>query len=372
MARLKISRFIGNIVLGANIATIILMLATGYSYLIDPLRMPIISLLGLVFPFFVVFNVLFMLFWTFFKWRNIIYSFVGLVICYVPVNTYFCINRSHPVPDDCLKVMSYNVLNYVGMSDNTLSRDSNELVFYLQRSDCDIICLQESNSGNLSEGMKKVLYENYPYHHEEKKKGGVQSILSKFQIVEVDSIPYPSDYNFSMAYRLKTDIGDLLVINNHFESNRFSTEEKSQFGNFVHGKMSKHEMKDETKGLMAKLSSSTKMRNPQAKAVAEYVKQHDGEHIILCGDFNEWPVSYTNNVIAKNLTDCYVAAGQGPGWSYNHDGMHIRIDNIMCSKDIIPHKCYVDNTVDFSDHFPIISYVQLPAKTAESNAFQGK
>ena len=110
----------------------------------------------------------------------------------------------------------------------------------------------------------------------------------------------------------------------------------------------------ESKKLIDKLSEYAKKRAPQVNAVAHYIDEHKGKSIILCGDFNDNPISYTHRTLAKRLTDCYVASGNGPGISYHRNGFYVRIDNIMCTSDWQPYGCTVDNKIKTSDHYPII------------------
>ncbi|MBN2917310.1 MAG: endonuclease/exonuclease/phosphatase family protein, partial [Prevotella sp.] len=100
----------------------------------------------------------------------------------------------------------------------------------------------------------------------------------------------------------------------------------------------------------------------EAEAVAKYIQQHKEQSIILCGDFNDGPISYAHRTIAKDLTDCYIASGNGPGISYHHGGFFVRIDNIMCSDDWEPYECKVDDKIAVSDHYPIICKLKMHPK----------
>ena len=59
----KLKQFTVNLIAGANVATVVLMLAAGYSDRIHPADMPLVSTLGMTFPFFLIANLLFLLFW---------------------------------------------------------------------------------------------------------------------------------------------------------------------------------------------------------------------------------------------------------------------------------------------------------------------
>ena len=91
----------------------------------------------------------------------------------------------------------------------------------------------------------------------------------------------------------------------------------------------------------------------------KYVAEHSRYPTILCGDFNDSPISYTRRVLAEELTDCYVATGRGIGLSYNQKGFFVRIDNMMCSGSFEPYKCTVDDKIAASDHYPIYCWLKM-------------
>ena len=65
------------IVAGANIATIIIMFLLGFADYVNPETFPLLSTFGLAFPFFLVFNLLFLVFWAIFKLRMVIIPILG-------------------------------------------------------------------------------------------------------------------------------------------------------------------------------------------------------------------------------------------------------------------------------------------------------
>ena len=194
------------------------------------------------------------------------------------------------------------------------------------------------------------------------KGGNCLMLLSKYPILSKELIPYESTGNMSVAYRLKIKGKVVLVINNHLETTGLSLEDRRQFKNLVVGKLQVDTAEETSKLLVVKLAEATRKRAPEAEAVAEYVKHHKSMSTILCGDFNDGPISYAHRTIAKNLTDCYIASGNGPGISYHHGGFFVRIDNIMCSDDWEPYECYVDNKIAVSDHYPIICKLKMRPK----------
>ena len=80
--------------------------------------------------------------------------------------------------------------------------------------------------------------------------------------------------------------------------------------------------------------------------------------MIVCGDFNTSPISYTHRRLTEYLNDAYTRTGNGVGNSYNRSGMYFRIDNILVSPDITPYGAIVDKSIKTSDHYPIFCFIK--------------
>lgn len=113
-------------------------------------------------------------------------------------------------------------------------------------------------------------------------------------------------------------------------------------------------MKQGIRQLVPKIAEATVARAVQADSVARYVSAHRrGRSAIVCGDFNDTPISYSRHRMAEGLTDAYVATGQGVGRSFNRDAIFVRIDNMFCSPDLRPYGACVDKSIAVSDHYPL-------------------
>lgn len=344
------------IIAGANIAVIIAMLAVGYVDYLNPVDYPLLANLGLLFPVFLVANIAFLAFWLIVKklWAAI--PFIGLVVAFGPVRRYSPLNIPADAPEGAIKVMSYNVFSFSTWTDLNQSSD---ILEYITNQQPDILCLQEAGTyGRKHEIIDSTLQASLAYH--DTINTGSLAIYSRFPIVGKERIAYHSNTsNASAAFYLKTGKNDTtIVIVNHFESTGISLEQRSQFKAMLKGKLEKDSAEIESRALWRSLAASAAVRAPQADAVAEYIARHPGKSIILTGDFNDSPLSYIHRRIANELTDCYVATANGPGISYHYSGFYVRIDNIMCSNAWTPYKCYVDNSIKASDHYPIICWLE--------------
>ena len=74
--------------------------------------------------------------------------------------------------------------------------------------------------------------------------------------------------------------------------------------------------------------------------------------VILCGDFNDTPVSYSYRTISKNLEDCYGKAGRGFWTTYAGPIPGLRIDFILHSPSLST-KGFLTQKVRLSDHYPV-------------------
>ena len=173
-----------------------------------------------------------------------------------------------------------------------------------------------------------------------------------------ERISYESRANGSAAFFLLVDGDTVIVINNHLESTHMSDEDRQRYTEIINGDMDGGDARAETRRLVDKLSANMAIRAPQAEAVHEYIERHRRYPIIVCGDFNDTPISYTRLTVAQGLTDCYVETGNGPGISYNIRGFYFRIDHMMCSEHFEPYSCIVDDDIDASDHYPLVCWLK--------------
>ena len=353
----QLKSFTVNMVAGANVATILLMVLAGYADRINPVEHPMLSCMGMTFPIFLIANLLFVFFWLTFKWRRIWIPIVGYIIVYSPLTLYMPLHIAQDEPKEgTIKIISYNVCQYGG---NYKYEQGFETVYdYLKLQDADIVCLQEDVDTwrrYVMQRYKKIYdYNDTTIFNPQDACINGMGIHTRFPIIKKERIAYDSRANGSVAYYLKVNEDTIIVINNHLEGTHLSNEERDKYKQIITGKMEKDTAKAETLYLFEKLGKYAAKRAPEAEAVHEYVEAHKEYPIIVCGDFNDNPISYSHRAIANGLTDCYETTGKGIGLSYNQKGFYVRIDNILVSSHFEPYNCRIDNKMDASDHYPII------------------
>jgi endonuclease/exonuclease/phosphatase (EEP) superfamily protein YafD len=359
-----LKKIILNTAIAANLVIILAMLVTGFADLLDPRSWPIMATGGYAFPFFVLANFGMIVVWMFISKKHILIPFLGFVVGYVPVMQFCPVHASGEVPLGALKVMTFNTWGFgsqVKPGDDEFKRETRrEMLQYIADEDCHVVCLQEAGCHHsVRADIDSIIKPKMPYWDTCKVDAGTTlMIFSKYPILRHEPLKYESKGNLSAAFYLDVNGKELIVINNHLETNSFSQEEKSQFRDMVKGDMERSEIKTESKFILRKLGAAASIRAPQADAVASFVRMHKGRSMIVCGDFNDIPLSYARRTIAKDLVDCYVSTATGPGFTYHRNGMYVRIDNVMCTDDLEPYKFSVDKKCNLSDHYPVVGWVK--------------
>lgn len=360
----QLKAFTINVVAGANLATVLLMLTAGYADHINPASHPMLSSLGMLFPFFLIANLLFVFFWLTFKWKKLWIPILGYILAYPPLTIYLPLHNTQSVPEGTIKIMSYNVCQYGG---NWKYEQGFDTIYnYLKREAPDIVCMQED-----VDTWRRFVFHRYekiyPYNdtiifqQTSTSINGV-GIHSKYPIIRRERIQYPSRANGSMAYYLLVEGDTILVINNHLETTHLTQEDRSRYEEMIKGKMKRDTVKEESLLLLEKLGQASAIRAVAADAVHQYIEEHRQYPTIVCGDFNDNPISYSRRTIATGLKDCFVETGKGLGLSYNRKGYFFRIDHILCSDHFEPYNCIVDSKMDASDHYPISCRLKLVHK----------
>jgi len=350
------------IMLAINIVFIGLLLFAAYSPNIDPELHPLRACMGLTFPIFLVINLCFLIFWLIFRFRLMLVPLVGFLLCISQIRTYLPINlRTEKVPENAIKVLSYNVMAF---GDLRKTAGKNPVLTYLQESGADIICMQEyvvtpNRKYVTQQNIDKAL-KDYPYKHIQRVgvKGASNGMAcySKYPILSTKRIEYASNNNGSILYEIAIGADTITLINNHLESNKLTALDKEVYEDMIKSPEA-DKVKKGVWHLVQKLGDAQRIRAIQARAVAEAVKNSRYPDVIVCGDFNDSPISYAHKTISQDLNDAFITSGNGLGISYNQNKFYFRIDNILMSKNLKAYNCTVDRSIKSSDHYPIWSFI---------------
>ena len=348
-----------------------LYLLGAYSGYIAPKTWILPSFLGLFFPALLVTYVFVTLFWLV-AWDKRRLLLVGIVwlISLPQLLIYFPISREEKVlgsEDESLRILSYNVCAF-GFKPHTKT-SPNAILQYIKSSGADIVCLQEAMlnqnpwAGVVSKTLRGYLSQDYPYIevHRVNRGGSTLALLSKYPVTEAKEIPLPSWVNGAVAYKILIRGEETLLINVHLESFHLKRVDGEDYLRLA-SRGQALRLKD---ALDAKLAPTFQAHGVQANIIHQLIQSYGTERVIVCGDFNDTPLSYTRRKIAEGLQDAFVERGNGFGFTFNTRPFIVRIDHILYGSAFRALSCEVDKTASESDHHPIEAVLSLPSSTPE-------
>lgn len=338
--------------MAVNILFAVLLLASAYGGYADPHMCLWIVMLTLLFPVLLGINVLFVLGWLLTFSRKWLVSFCAILLCTCQMRTYCPVNMPQPIPKGSVKVISYNVFGFGGMPIDTA--EYFKTLDYLSNSDADIFCAQEAH---LSTNRMKTV-EKYISHWKYRdttclgKGGSTLMICTNFPIIDKHLLPSPSDFFGGVAYRLRAGRDTIHVVNCHFISNRMNPDDKEAYNSLLTSNET-DSINEKVLNICRKINRAGVMRAVQADTMAEYINSLGDVPLIVCGDFNDSPLSYPHHRLTQTLDDAYTRSGNGPGITYNRSAMFVRLDNILCSHHWRSFGAKVATQNKMSDHYPV-------------------
>ena len=151
--------------------------------------------------------------------------------------------------------------------------------------------------------------------------------------------------------------GDTIrVYNVHAASIRFSDSQYAFIKELNEEKQEAHVEMDEALGIVQRLAGAFARRAKQVEQV-KALSNESPYPVVICGDFNDTPVSYSYATISDGLVDTFrEGGGLGIGSTYLGAFPSFRIDYILHSKDL-ESAHYTRYEERISDHNAISSMI---------------
>lgn len=337
------------ILLGLNLPAILALLIAYSSVYISPEKWWLPSFFGLTYPVIIIANIFFVILWLILRPRYLWFSLVAIFIGAGFLSRSVQL-KGKEIENGDITVLSYNVRHFIG-GRKSQKETADEIKEFLKTERADIICLQEvrlrkNSIFNLSQTVGEFNFINhYQYARSSTTYGSVT--LTRYPIVNMGEIRFENSRNITIYTDVLIDEDTVRIFNVHLQSYQIDPGKYSIIESGVNDR--------EDLGAMREISHRFKkgflQRAQQVETIREYIEQSP-YHILVCGDFNDTPTSYSYQQLRKGLHDSFIRSGKGVGRTYVGKLPSFRIDYIFHSSGF---DSYNFKTLDYrnSDHLPV-------------------
>ncbi len=266
-------------------------------------------------------------------------------------------NVEQTIAGERLKVESYNVGMFSASAHAYPRNDCRRLVMnHLKQSNADVVALQECFVPSLRMA-DTLLKKKYPYraYHLFKMKSGQRFgnlILSKYPVVSQDKQVFEGSTNLCVLADISFKGDTIRICNNHLESYNLSftalvKKLSGGFGNYDIG------LADEIMDVHSRMKGTNIKRSKQVDRIISGIESSPYP-VIVCGDFNDTPISYTYYRFTKRWKDTFKMAGSGFAGTFRYLWPLLRIDYVLVPEG---YECLSHQSpkLSYADHFPVIT-----------------
>jgi endonuclease/exonuclease/phosphatase family metal-dependent hydrolase len=315
---------------------------------VHPSTVKILPFFGLAYPIFLIVQIVFLLIWISVKSRWAIFTAVIVVIggkLHFRLIALGSNPDTIPPNEEVLNIMSYNVrlFDLYTASEDSKYTKRNAIFDYIVQKSPDVICFQEfyhqdkptrfSTRDSLIELLDiRDYHERYAHKLRGRQNFGV-AILSKYPVIAKGDVIFETqgekDFNYCVFIDVIKNTDTFRIYNVHLQSIKLQQDDYSEFG----GEQVTSEKPSVLRLMIDKLRTAYPKRAEQARTVVEHLKDSPYP-VIVCGDFNDTPLSYAYNQFNRLLVDAYRNTSFGIGSTYVGRVPAGRIDYIFHSKEL--------------------------------------
>ena len=354
-------KFLYKTFLGANILFALALILSYLAVHINPDVFALPAFFGLAYPYLLLVNIIFAIIWAVtLRWEALI-SVAVIAMGFTHFSNYIKIKKPSGDKTGTFQVQSYNLRLFNYFEGRKSSISEKRILELLKNQKADIICLQElyimGDPVQKEQTIKSVLGGKYYSHFKVIGAGknryyGIAT-MSRFPIIDRGDIVHEKSSSLSIYTDILASGDTIRIFNNHLQSFRLHRMERTFMIEILEASDDK-ETFNEIISISASLKKGFVKRASQAQAVKARVDKSPYP-VIVAGDFNDTPVSYSYRKIRKGLNDAFVSSGYGAGFTYKGNYPPNRIDYILYDNALECRQFDIVK-VKYSDHYPIIAY----------------
>jgi endonuclease/exonuclease/phosphatase family metal-dependent hydrolase len=366
-------KFLGSIFFILNVLAVVwllLCLAAAYT---SPASVKYLALFSLSTPFAIAANFLFMTGWLFSSTKKYsLFSLLALTICYKLIYMIFGFNywtkHDWKAGEDRVKIMSWNV-HGLGLFNKPLNKDDKKKIAQIiQQESPDILCLPEYSmmrDGSTKKFTRQLIDSNGFVDHQFNIDNtyGYHVILGTMVFSRYPLIDFKSYDLGNMIYLVQADVKPdgkkrLRLFFVHLYSFGLSDNDREYIEKIRKNGTEIEQDLGVSKSFASKFNRAWAIRAKEADSIAAIIKQSPYP-VLICGDFNDLPASYTYTTIRGKLHDVFCDKGAGLGRTYNQIFRTLRIDHMFYEEKALELLAYRSYFNTISDHNPVVANFRI-------------
>lgn len=353
-----------------SLATALALLVSYISVFVHPEKFWPLQFFGLLYPILLLLSFFFLIYFLLKKSRWLLLPLLTILLGgklhFRYVNLGFGEKLKIENAQSSFKLMSYNVrlFDFYLSSEEGKNVNKNNILNYVNAQQPDVLCFQEffytqeSENFNTKDTLLALLktknyHDRVKFQKNKKRNFGI-SLISKYPILSKGEVSFPgTSSNYCIYADINLGKDTVRVYNTHLQSVRIKNDD-------VNFDLDDDEQTNllRLKTTVRKLKTAYPVRIKQSRLILKHAATSPFP-VVICGDFNDAPMSYTYNLFNKNYTDAFRNSGFGFGRTYAGKLPAGRIDYIWHNKSIASDNFNIQSET-YSDHHAISAKIILP------------
>lgn len=355
-----------------NILSVLSVLGLLLAYLapyVHPESLPFLPVFGLAYPLILFAFAACLIAQLFFqKWWSAVMFVIFIAGIGLHLRTYtFGGGDEKPSKIKSIKIMSYNVHLFDVYNSNPKIADNTrrEILSFLKKESPDVVCFQEFYQQDLPTDFVtkdtiipllgiRDYQERYAHRISGRRNFGI-ALFSKYPIIEKGEVRFDKDtesFNFAIYSDVVRNKDTIRIYNAHLQSIKLDSEDKAA--------LSSEESETGFFSAMGKVMGAFPERAKQAIRLMQHIR-NSPYPVVVCGDFNDTPLSYTYQRFHNELIDAWRNCRSGFGKTYAGKIPAGRIDYIFHSESLGSNNFKIQEKA-LSDHYAISCEVFVKSK----------
>ena len=311
-----------------------------------------ISFFGLFFPIFAITIFLFSIFWFFHNKRYMWFNLILLIISTPYISRFLSFNYPQNTTNKDINIMSYNVRLFNKWKWIDIKNVDEKIINFVNKEEIDIFCIQEYYN------PKKDLNFNFKYSHigiQKSTKEWHMAIYSNFPQINKETVMIDGERmnNTCIFSDIIINTDTIRIYNIHLASNFFN---QNDIRFMSSPELKQEKIKRGIFGVTKRLKKSFEARGKEVRQIKKHIDSSPYPSII-CGDFNDTPVSYAYKELIENKVDGFIDSGNGIGATFTKIPL-LRIDYILFDEKFSSSN-FITHQEILSDHRAISCKIKI-------------